>query len=56
MKINFIKVNPVENMTLFVLDQIPRKDHIRISNKIMDYSNLHAEQVGFIEASKMIIH
>lgn len=52
MKINFIKVNPVENMTLFVLDQIPRKDHIRVSNKIMHYSNLHAEQVGFIEVSK----
>lgn len=51
MKLHFVKVNPVENMTIFVLDQIPRKEHISISNKLMDYSNLHAEQVGFIEAS-----
>lgn len=51
MKIHFVKVNPVENMTIFVLDQIPRRDHIEVSNKLMDYSNVHAEQVGFIEPS-----
>jgi diaminopimelate epimerase len=52
MKLHFVKINPVENMTIFVLDQLPRKDHITISNRLMDYSNLHAEQVGFIESSK----
>lgn len=52
MKLHFVKINPVENMTIFVLDQLPRKDHITISNQLMDYSNLHAEQVGFIESSK----
>ncbi|NLC04284.1 MAG: diaminopimelate epimerase [Tissierellia bacterium] len=52
MKLHFVKVNPVENMTIFVLDQIPRENQIDISNKLMDYSSLHAEQVGFIEASK----
>lgn len=51
MKLHFVKVNPVENMTIFVLDQIPRKDHIETSNKLMDYSSIHGEQVGFIEAS-----
>lgn len=51
MKLHFVKINPVENMTIFVLDQLPRKDHITISNRLMDYSNLHAEQVGFIETS-----
>ncbi len=51
MKLHYVKVNPVENMTIFVLDQIPRKEHINISNKLMDYSNIHAEQVGFVEAS-----
>lgn len=49
MKLNFVKVNPVENMTIFIMDQIPRKDHKSLSNKIMDYNNLHGEQVGFIE-------
>lgn len=52
MKLHFVKINPVENMTIFVLDQLPRRDHIKISNDLMDYSNLHAEQVGFIESSK----
>lgn len=52
MKLHFVKVNPVENMTIFVLDQIPRSEYINISNKLMDYSNIHAEQVGFIEYSR----
>ncbi len=52
MKLHYVKINPVENMTIFVLDQIPRKNHIDISNTLMDYSNLHAEQVGFIESSR----
>lgn len=51
MKLNFVKVNPVENMTIFIMDQIPREDHKEVSNKIMDYNNLHGEQVGFIERS-----
>ncbi|WP_442264291.1 diaminopimelate epimerase [Tissierella sp.] len=49
MRLNFVKVNPVENMTIFIMDQIPRKEHKTVSNRIMDYNNLHAEQVGFIE-------
>lgn len=52
MKLHYVKINPVENMTIFVLDQLPRNRHIDISNKLMNYSNLHAEQVGFIESSK----
>ena len=49
MKLNFVKVNPVENMTVFILDNIGNKKHIEVSKKIMDYSNLYAEQVGFVE-------
>lgn len=49
MKLNFIKVNPSENMTVFVTDALPREKYFEISNNIMNYSNLHAEQVGFIE-------
>ncbi|MEA3422565.1 MAG: diaminopimelate epimerase [Bacillota bacterium] len=49
MKLNFIKVNPSENMTVFIMDPVPRDKHVEISNKIMNYNNIHAEQVGFVE-------
>lgn len=49
MKLNFIKVNPTENMTVFVLDALPRTEYFEIANKIMNYNNIYAEQVGFIE-------
>ena len=49
LKLNFIKVNPTENMTVFIMDPVPRSMHIEISNKIMNYNNIHAEQIGFIE-------
>lgn len=51
MKLHFVKVNPVQNMTIFILDQVPRKEQIHIANKLMAYENLYAEQVGFIEQS-----
>lgn len=49
MKLNFVKVNPVENMTVFISNEVDRNSHIEISKKLMDYSNIYAEQVGFIE-------
>lgn len=49
MKLRFAKINPVQNMTIFVLDRIPRENHRTIANQLMDYKNLYAEQVGFIE-------
>ncbi|MBF8982922.1 diaminopimelate epimerase [Lutibacter sp. B2] len=49
MKLNFIKTNPTENMTVFVADQIPRSKHIKVAQKIMNYNSIYAEQVGFIE-------
>ncbi|MBV7274626.1 diaminopimelate epimerase [Clostridium sp. PL3] len=49
MKLNFIKVNPTENMTIFILDPLPRSMYPEVANKLMNYNNLHAEQVGFIE-------
>lgn len=49
MKLNFVKVNPTENMTVFVFDPLPRSMYIDLSKKIMDYSNINAEQVGFVE-------
>ena len=52
MKLNFVKVNPVENMTIFVLDQFSRIEQAEIAKKLMDYNSIYGEQVGFIERSK----
>ncbi|TJX14291.1 diaminopimelate epimerase [Tissierella creatinini] len=49
MKLNVIKVNPVDNMTIFVMDRLEPSNHIKIANKLMEYGNVHGEQVGFIE-------
>ena len=52
MQLEFVKVNPVENMTVFILDEVEKSKHIEIAKKLMDYSNLYAEQVGFVEKMK----
>jgi len=49
MKLNFIKANPTENMTVFVTDPVPRSMYIGISKQILNYNNVFAEQVGFLE-------
>ncbi len=49
MKLNVIKVNPVDNMTIFVMDRLEPSNHMKIANKLMEYGNVHGEQVGFIE-------
>lgn len=49
MKLNFVKMNPTENMTILILDQLPRSIHGEIAKKVMDYNNIHGEQVAFIE-------
>jgi len=36
-------------MTIFVKDPLPREEYARIAMRVMDYSSLHGEQVGFIE-------
>lgn len=54
MKLSFAKVNPVENMTIFVLDHVDSIDHMNVANRLMDYSSLHGEQVGFIEVPRSL--
>lgn len=49
MKLSFVKTSPTENMTVFILDQLPREDYVHIANRIMNYNNINAEQVGFLE-------
>jgi len=54
MKLNFVKVNPVENMTIFVMDPVDSSHHMDVANKLMDYSNIHGEQVGFVESPRSL--
>lgn len=49
MKLNFIKMSPAGNITVFILDQLPRESHSKAAKVLMDPGNLYAEQVGFIE-------
>lgn len=49
MEIRFIKVNPVQNMTVLVESSHPRQVYPEIAACIMAYENVFAEQVGFIE-------
>jgi histidine racemase len=53
MKLNFIKANPTENMTVFISDPLPRSIYSSVANKLMNYNSLCAEQVGFIEKPTM---
>lgn len=50
MILNYIKTNPTENMTIFILDPLPRAVHASVAKKIIQYGSLCAEQVGFLEA------
>lgn len=49
MKLNFVKINPAENMTILILDELDRKKHIKTAQKLLAYGSLNAEQVGFVE-------
>lgn len=48
-KIEFIKANPVENMTILVKTKLAREEYKKISKQLMEYRNIFAEQVGFVE-------
>ena len=51
MLLNFVKVNPSGNMTVYILDPLPREQYPKIAQKLIDSSNLGCEQVGFLEKS-----
>ena len=51
MLLNFIKMNPAGNTTIFILDQLPKNIHGKVSNYLMEPICLCADQVGFIEKS-----
>ncbi|WP_338133666.1 hypothetical protein [Clostridium tetani] len=39
------------NMTIFVTDPVPKELYKSISKKLMQYTNIHGEQVGFLTSS-----
>lgn len=51
MILDFVKMSPAENMTVFVMNKLNRTEYINISNSIMKESSIGCEQVGFIEES-----
>jgi len=53
MKVEFIKVNPVENMTILIKSPCNRENYGKISQQLMKYSSIYAEQVGFIEGKHL---
>ncbi|WP_145036183.1 diaminopimelate epimerase [Paenibacillus sp. Y412MC10] len=50
-KIDFVKCNPTQNMTILINTKLTPDEHKRVAAKIMSYDNVYAEQVGFIEQS-----
>jgi len=49
MKLNFVKMNPAGNTTIFIFDQLPRSIHGKVAQYLMKSDFLCADQVGFIE-------
>jgi len=47
-EIDFVKVNPTQNMTILVKTIHPAGEYIPIASRLMSYDSVYAEQVGFI--------
>ncbi len=52
MNCRFAKMNPSGNTTIFVLDPVPEKERAALSQRLMEETNLAAEQVGFLAERK----
>lgn len=50
--LNFVKLSPSENTTILVTDYVNPNNYVEIANKVMSYTHLNAEQVGFIKNPK----
>ena len=48
MEHRFVKMNPSGNTTIFILDPVPPKERAALSERLMEETNLAAEQVGFL--------
>ena len=49
MKLNFIKMNPAGNTTIFIFNKLPRSIHGKVAQHLMKTNSLCADQVGFVE-------
>jgi diaminopimelate epimerase len=49
MELKFVKFNPTENMTILVESPVPRKEQPELAARLLAYSSVNAEQVGYIE-------
>lgn len=47
MKLRILRANPAGNITLFVLDPVPKEERAELAGKLMALEELHGEQVGF---------
>ncbi|AYO30010.1 hypothetical protein D2962_04760 [Biomaibacter acetigenes] len=52
MKLNFIKMSPCQNTTVFITEYCPKEYYIAVAREVMNYDSLCAEQVGFIVPPK----
>ena len=53
MKLNFVKLDPSGNTTILVTSPVPRGEQANIAAQLMPPDRLCAEQVGFVEATKL---
>ncbi|WP_127505699.1 diaminopimelate epimerase [Paenibacillus humicus] len=49
LEVEFVKLNPTQNMTVLVNTPLPQEAHAAVASRMMAYDNVFAEQVGFIE-------
>ncbi|MEL7565834.1 MAG: hypothetical protein AAGU27_13215 [Dehalobacterium sp.] len=49
MKLNFSKVNPAGNVTIYIWDPVPEKMHAVVSQQMLAVCHLGGEQVGFVQ-------
>lgn len=52
MKLDFVKLNPTQNMTVIVTSPVPRELQPYAAERLMAYESVNAEQVGFLEAAQ----
>ena len=52
MELNFVKMNPAGNTTIFIFDQLPHPIHGKVAQYLMKSDCLCADQVAFIEKPK----
>ena len=48
MKVRLLRANPAGNITLFVLDPVPKGARGELAGRLMEISELQAEQVGYL--------